>query len=298
MTQLIQAIANFSDGTHQEIVTGLKKIAENGRNHTLMGSSAEADYNRSGFYLLGQAEGILDTVFEMVAYAVEHIDMTRQKGLHPRIGSGDVIALVPVKDVTMEECIAYSEKLGQRIGEELHLPVYLFGESAQTEERRSLSSIRKGEFEGFTEKIKDPKWKPDFGPDEIHPTAGVTAIGARQAMISLNVNLSTQDMEIAEKITRRIRESGGGLMGLKAIALELDDKEGIQISTTIEDYTRLPFYRVLEMIKLEAKVYGVSVVDTEVYGIVPAQVMIDSAVYYLQAHSFNSDRQILENYLL
>lgn len=298
MTQLIQAIANFSDGTRAEIVSGLKKIAENGRNHTLMGSSAEADYNRSGFYLLGQADGVLDTVFEMVAYAVEHIDMTRQKGLHPRIGSGDVIALVPVKDVTMEETVAYSKKLGERIGRELHLPVYLFGESAQTEERRSLSTIRKGEFEGFAEKIKDPKWTPDFGPDEIHPTAGVTAIGARQAMISLNVNLSTQDMEIAEKITRRIRESGGGLMGLKAIALELDDKEGIQISTTIEDYTRLPFYRVLEMIKLEAKVYGVSVVDTEVYGIVPAQVMIDSAVYYLQAHSFNSDRQILENYLL
>lgn len=298
MTQLIQAVANFSDGTRAEIVSGLKKIAENGKNHTLMGSSAEADYNRSGFYLLGQAEGILDTVFEMVAYAVEHIDMTRQKGLHPRIGSGDVIALVPVKDVTMEETVAYSKKLGERIGRELHLPVYLFGESAQTEERRSLSTIRKGEFEGFAEKIKDPKWTPDFGPDEIHPTAGVTVIGARQAMISLNVNLSTQDMEIAQKITRRIRESGGGLVGLKAIALDLDEKEGIQISTTIEDYTRLPFYRVLEMVKAEARIYGVSVVDTEVYGIVPAQVMIDSAAYYLQAHSFNSGRQILENYLL
>lgn len=298
MTQLIQAIANFSDGTRAEIVSGLKKIAENGRNHTLMGSSAEADYNRSGFYLLGQADGVLDTVFEMVAYAVEHIDMTRQKGLHPRIGSGDVIALVPVKDVTMEETVAYSKKLGERIGRELHLPVYLFGESAQTEERRSLSTIRKGEFEGFAEKIKDPKWTPDFGPDEIHPTAGVTVIGARQAMISLNVNLSTQDMEIAQKITRRIRESGGGLVGLKAIALDLDDKEGIQISTTIEDYTRLPFYRVLEMVKAEARIYGVSVVDTEVYGIVPAQVMIESAAYYLQAHSFNSGRQILENYLL
>lgn len=298
MTQLIQAVANFSDGTRAEIVSGLKKIAENGKNHTLMGSSAEADYNRSGFYLLGQADGVLDTVFEMVAYAVEHIDMTRQKGLHPRIGSGDVIALVPVKDVTMEESVAYSKKLGERIGRELRLPVYLFGESAKTEERRSLSSIRKGEFEGFAEKIKDPKWAPDFGPDEIHPTAGVTAIGARQAMISLNINLSTQDMETAEKITRSIRESGGGLVGLKAIALELDDKEGIQISTTIEDYTRLPFYRVLEMVKAEARIYGVSVVDTEVYGIVPAQVMIDSAAYYLQAHSFNSGRQILENYLL
>lgn len=298
MTQLIQAVANFSDGTRAEIVSGLKKIAENGRNHTLMGSSAEADYNRSGFYLLGQADGVLDTVFEMVAYAVEHIDMTRQKGLHPRIGSGDVIALVPVKDVTMEETVAYSKKLGERIGRELHLPVYLFGESAQTEERRSLSTIRKGEFEGFAEKIKDPKRTPDFGPDEIHPTAGVTAIGARQAMISLNVNLSTQNIEIAEKITRRIRESGGGLVGLKAIALDLDEKEGIQISTTIEDYTRLPFYRVLEMVKAEARIYGVSVVDTEVYGIVPAQVMIDSAAYYLQAHSFNSGRQILENYLL
>lgn len=298
MTQLIQAVANFSDGTRAEIVSGLKKIAENGRNHTLMGSSAEADYNRSGFYLLGQADGVLDTVFEMVAYAVEHIDMTRQKGLHPRIGSGDVIALVPVKDVTMEETVAYSKNLGERIGRELHLPVYLFGESAQTEERRSLSTIRKGEFEGFAEKIKDPKWTPDFGPDEIHPTAGVTVIGARQAMISLNVNLSTQDMEIAQKITRRIRESGGGLVGLKAIALDLDDKEGIQISTTIEDYTRLPFYRVLEMVKAEARIYGVSVVDTEVYGIVPAQVMIESAAYYLQAHSFNSGRQILENYLL
>ena len=263
-----------------------------------MGSSAEADYNRSGFYLLGQADGVLDTVFEMVAYAVEHIDMTRQKGLHPRIGSGDVIAIVPVKDVTMEETVAYSKKLGERIGRELHLPVYLFGESAQTEERRSLSTIRKGEFEGFAEKIKDPKWTPDFGPDEIHPTAGVTAIGARQTMISLNVNLSTQNIEIAEKITRRIREAGGGLVGLKAIALDLDEKEGIQISTTIEDYTRLPFYRVLEMVKAEARIYGVSVVDTEVYGIVPAQVMIDSAAYYLQAHSFNSGRQILENYLL
>lgn len=298
MTQLIQAIANFSDGTHQDIVAGLKKIAENGKNHTLMGSTAEADYNRSGFYLLGQADSILDTVFDMVAYAVEHIDMTKQKGLHPRIGSGDVIALVPIKGVTMEECSAYCEKLGQRIGQDLDLPVYLFGESAKTEERRSLSYIRKGEFEGFAEKIKKPEWKPDFGPDQIHPTAGVTAIGARQAMISLNVNLSTQDMSIAEKITQSIREINGGLVGLKAIALDLDDKEGIQISTTIEDYTHLPFYRVLEMIKIEARTYGVSVVDTEVYGIVPAQVMIESAAYYLQAHSFNSDKQILENYLL
>ena len=298
MTQLIQAIANFSDGTRSDIIAGFKKIAENEKNHTLMASTAEADYNRSGFYLLGEAESILDTVFDMITYAVEHIDMTKQKGLHPRIGSGDVIALVPVKDITMEECIVYSEKLGQRIGQALDLPVYLFGESAKIEERRSLSHIRKGEFEGFAEKIKKSEWKPDFGPDHIHPTAGVTAVGARQAMISLNVNLATQDMQIAEKNTRTIREAGGGLVGLKAIALELDDKEGIQISTTIDDYTRLPFYRVLEMIKMEARMYGVSVRDTEVYGIVPAQVMIESAAYYLQAHSFNSDKQILENYLL
>lgn len=298
MAKVIQVIANFSDGRNQDVFNDLKDIAKNGENHKLIGAAAEADYNRSGFYLLGQPDEVLDTVFHMMTYAIQHIDMTKQTGPHPWIGAGDVIAVIPIRNVTMEECIDYSKQLGTRIGSELNIPVYLFGEAATNHTRANLSNIIRGEFEGFPEKIKLAEWKPDFGPDKVHPTAGVTAIGASNDLISLNINLDTDDIEVAKTIAKSVRESGGGLKGLKAIALDLEGKDGVQVSTTIEDYKALPLYTVLERVKLEAELHDVEILNTEVYGIVPAEVMIDTAKHFLGANTFNNEKQILENYLI
>ncbi len=242
MSKVIQVIANFSDGRSTDVFNCLKDIAKDGKNVKLIGAAAEADYNRSGFYLLGTPDDVLDTVYNMMEYAIQHIDMNKQGGPHPWIGAGDVIAVIPIRNVTMADCVSYSKQLGQRIGSDLNIPVYLYGESATHEDRRNLSDIIRGEFEGFPEKIKQDSWKPDYGPDKVHPTAGVTAIGARQDMISLNINLSTNDIEIAKTIAKTIRESNGGLKGLKAIAFELEGKEGVQVSTMIEDYKELPLY--------------------------------------------------------
>ena len=297
MSQVIQVIANFSDGRNQDVFNGLKNIAKNGENRKLIGAVAEADYNRSGFYLLGQPDEVLDTVFHMMTYATRHIDMNKQSGPHPWIGVGDVIAIIPVKNVTMEECVGYSKQLGACIGSDLNIPIYLFGEAATNNTRANLSNIIRGEFEGFSEKIKLTEWKPDFGPDKVHPTAGVTAIGARNDMISLNINLDTDDIEVAKAIAKSVRESGGGLKGLKAIALDLEGKDGLQVSTTIEDYKTLPLYTVLERVTSEAELHDVAILNTEVYGIVPAEVMIDTAKHFLGADSFNSEKQILESYL-
>ena len=297
MSQVIQVIANFSDGRNQDVFNGLKNIAKNGENRKLIGAVAEADYNRSGFYLLGQPDEVLDTVFHMMTYATRHIDMNKQSGPHPWIGVGDVIAIIPVKNVTMEECVGYSKQLGACIGSDLNIPIYLFGEATTNNTRANLSNIIRGEFEGFSEKIKLTEWKPDFGPDKVHPTAGVTAIGARNDMISLNINLDTDDIEVAKAIAKSVRESGGGLKGLKAIALDLEGKDGLQVSTTIEDYKTLPLYTVLERVTSEAELHDVAILNTEVYGIVPAEVMIDTAKHFLGADSFNSEKQILESYL-
>lgn len=298
MPQVIQVIANFSDGRNRDVFNDLKDIAKNGKNHKLIGAVAEADYNRSGFYLLGKPDEILDTVLHMMTYAIQHIDMNKQTGPHPWIGVGDVIAVIPVKNVTMQECVEYSKQLGARIGSDLNIPIYLFGEAATNHTRANLSNIIRGEFEGFPEKIKQTEWKPDYGPDKVHPTAGVTAIGARNDMISLNINLDTDDIKIAKTIAKTVRESGGGLKGLKAIALDLEGKDGVQVSTTIDDYKELPLYTVLERVKSEVKFHNVGILNTEVYGIVPAEVMIDTAKHILGADTFNSGKQILENYLI
>ncbi len=298
MTKIVQVIANFSDGRNEEVFLGLKKIASDSKHHQLIGALAEADYNRSGFYLLGEPEEILNTTLNMLEYAVKHIDMTQQKGPHPWIGAGDVIAVIPVKNVTMEDCVTYSKKLGKTVGDTLNLPVYLYGEAATHDDRKNLSNIIRGEFEGFPEKINQPEWQPDFGPNKVHPTAGVTAIGARQDLISLNINLDTNNLVLAKEIATVIREKNGGLKGLKAIALELDGKDGIQISTTIENYKELPFHVVFEHVKLEAHKRDIAIINTEVFGIIPAEVMIQTAAHYIQANHFHSEKQILENYLI
>jgi len=215
------------------------------------------------------------------------------KGAHPRMGAVDVIPFIPVKNVTMRDCIEISKRVGKIIGEELGVPVYLYAESAKKEARRLLPEIRRGEFEGFFEKIKDPEWTPDYGPQEVNPTAGVTAVGAREFLIAYNINLSTKDISIAKKIARSIRESSGGLRYIQAREMPLDEKGCVQVSINILNYKKAPIYRIFEIVKMEADRFGVSVLESELVGLMPMKAALDSLSFYLQFPELNED-QILE----
>jgi len=292
--KIIESALNFSEGRREEVVREIVAQAENVKGVWILDWSMDSDHNRSVVTLVGSPEPLLNVLFNMTKKAAELIDLRNHKGEHPRMGAADVIPLVPVMGSEMSECIELSKDLAKRIGEELKIPVFLYEKSATAPHRENLSEIRKGEFEGFFEKIKDPMWKPDFGPDQVHPTAGVTAVGAREYLIAFNVNLGTDKVEIAERIAKAVRHISGGYRYVKAIAVELKDKNLVQVSMNMTNYKKSPLFRVFETIKREAQRYGVSVIGTEIIGMVPMQAMLEVAQYYLQLDDFGINR-IIEN---
>lgn len=295
--KIVESAPNFSEGRREEIVREILAQVEGTKEVWILDWSMDADHNRSVVTLVGAPEPLIEVLFKMTKKAMELIDMRTHKGEHPRMGATDVIPLVPVMNITMEECVELSKKLGKRIGEDLGIPVFLYEKSATAPHRENLSEIRKGEFEGFFEKIKDPLWKPDFGPDQVHPTAGVTAVGAREYLIAFNVNLGTNRIEIAEKIAKAVRHISGGYRYVKAIAVDLKEKGIVQVSMNMTNYKKSPLFRVFETIKREAERYGVPVVGTEIIGMVPMQAMLEVAQFYLQLDDFNVNR-IIETKIL
>jgi glutamate formiminotransferase len=295
--KIVESAPNFSEGRREEIVKQIIAQAERVQDVWILDWSMDADHNRSVVTLVGSPEPLLEALFKMTKKAMELIDMRTHKGEHPRMGATDVIPLVPVMNITMEECVELSKRLGERIGQELNIPVFLYERSATAPHRENLADIRKGEFEGFFEKIKDPRWKPDFGPEEVHPTAGVTAVGAREYLIAFNVNLGTTRIEIAEKIARAVRHISGGYKYVKAIAVDLKEKGMVQVSMNMTNYKKSPLFRVFETIKREAERYGVPVVGTEIIGMVPMQAMLEVAQFYLQLDDFDMNR-IIESKIL
>lgn len=298
MTKLIECIPNFSDGRNQKVIDGLVEIAKNVKGVTLLDHSSDTSHNRSVFTLVGDEEGIQEVVFQLVKFASENIDMTKHQGEHPRMGATDVVPFVPIKDVTMEECIAISKKVAQRINEELQIPIFLYEDSATKPVRKNLAKIRKGQFEKMPEKLLEEEWQPDYGERKIHPTAGVTAVGARMPLVAFNVNLDTDNIEIANKIAKIVRGSSGGWKYCKGIGVMLEDRNIAQVSMNMVNFEKTPLYRVFETIRFEAKRYGVSVIGSEVIGLTPAKALIDCAEYYLQIEEFNYNKQVFENHLL
>ena len=213
------------------------------------------------------------------------------------MGATDVIPFIPIKNSSMEECIELSKIVGKKIAETYNIPIFLYEKSASSAERENLSNIRKGQFEGMNEKIKLPEWKPDFGKTEIHPTAGVTAVGCRMPLVAFNVNLGTNNKDIADKIAKKVRYIGGGLRYVKAMGVELTERNIVQVSMNMTDYTKTSLYQAYEMVKMEALRYGVPVVGTEVIGLAPMASLLDVASYYLQIENFDY-RQIIESRLL
>ncbi len=290
--RLIESVPNFSEGRREEIVRQIIEQANKYPKVKMLDWSMDKDHNRSVVTIVGDPDQVLDALFDMTKKAAELIDLRYHKGEHPRMGATDVIPLVPLVGTTMAECVEWSKKLGERIGRELNIPVYLYERSASVPERENLSEIRKGEFEGFFEKIKNPRWKPDFGPEKVHETAGVTAVGAREFLIAFNVELGTNNVEIADKIAKAVRNISGGYRYVKAMGVELKEKGIVQVSMNLTNYKKSPIFRVFETIKREAQRYGVPVVGSEIIGMVPLQAIVDTFSWYLQLDEFSMNRVI------
>ncbi|HEP1376607.1 TPA: glutamate formimidoyltransferase [Streptococcus pyogenes] len=298
MAKIVECIPNFSEGQNQAVIDGLVATAKSIPGVTLLDYSSDASHNRSVFTLVGDDQSIQEAAFQLVKYASENIDMTKHHGEHPRMGATDVCPFVPIKDITTQECVEVSKQVAERINRELGIPIFLYEDSATRPERQNLAKVRKGQFEGMPEKLLEEDWAPDYGDRKIHPTAGVTAVGARMPLVAFNVNLDTDNIDIAHKIAKIIRGSGGGYKYCKAIGVMLEDRHIAQVSMNMVNFEKCSLYRTFETIRFEARRYGVNVIGSEVIGLAPAKALIDVAEYYLQVEDFDYPKQVLENHLL
>lgn len=298
MAQIVECIPNFSEGRDKTVVEALVKEAQSVPGVTLLDYSSDASHNRSVFTLVGNPEGIAEAAFRLCKLASEKIDMTKHQGEHPRMGATDVIPFVPIKDITAADCVEISKKVAERIWNELEIPSFLYEDSAKNETRRNLATVRKGQFEGMPEKLLQQEWAPDYGERKIHPTAGITAIGARMPLVAYNINLNTSDINIANAIAKTVRAASGGYKYCKAIGVMLEDRNIAQVSMNLVNYEGTPIYRVFEAIRFEAKRWGVEIIGSEVIGLTPAKALIDCAEYYLKIEGFDYGKQVLENHLL
>jgi len=297
MRTVIECVPNVSEGRDQE---GVRQIAEAVRaapGVSLLDVSSDSSHNRTVLTFVGDAPGVRAGVLALFDAAVPRIDLTRHEGEHPRMGAVDVVPFIPIRGAKVEDCVALSREVGEEIARRHGIPVYLYEDSASSEARRNLADIRKGEFEGFAEKMKDSKWSPDFGPSLPHPTAGVVAIGARPPLIAYNINLGTKDLRVADSIARAIRHIGGGFRFVKAMGVELAERGQVQVSINMTNFKKTPLHRVFECVRSEAARYGVSIVGSEIVGLTPAEALFLAAEHYLRLEGFSSD-QVLEMRLL
>lgn len=292
MDKVMECVPNFSEGRDLEKIDKIVAPFRARQGVKLLDYSNDEDHNRLVVTVVGEPEPLRDAVLEAIGIAVRLIDLDKHQGQHPRMGAVDVVPFIPIKNVTMEDAIALSKEVGEEVAKRYDLPVFLYEKSATAPHRENLAAIRKGEFEGMAEKITQPEWQPDFGPARRHPTAGTVAIGARMPLIAYNINLSTPSLEIAHDIAKKIRFIGGGLRYCKAMGVELKDRGITQVSINMTDYTRTALYRAFELVRIEARRYGVSIVGSEIIGLVPVEALVDTAAYYLGLENFTM-KQVL-----
>lgn len=293
MNKIMECVPNFSEGRDLQKIDKIVAPFRSKQGVKLLDYSNDEDHNRLVVTVVGEPEPLRDAVLEAIGVAVELIDLNHHQGQHPRMGAVDVVPFIPIRGVTMEEAVALSKEVGEEVARRYNLPVFLYEKSASAPHRENLAAVRKGEFEGMAEKIKLPEWHPDFGPAERHPAAGTVAIGARMPLVAYNINLNTPSLEIAHDIAKKIRFIGGGLRYCKAMGVELKDRGITQVSINMTDYTRTALYRAFELVRVEARRYGVSIVGSEIIGLVPMEALIDTASYYLGLENFSME-QVLE----
>jgi glutamate formiminotransferase / formiminotetrahydrofolate cyclodeaminase len=294
MTKLVECIPNFSEARRPEVVDQIVAAVESVNEVSLLDRSSDNDHNRTVLTFAGPPQAVAEAAFRAIKIAGELINLDEHSGEHPRIGATDVVPFVPIADVSMEECVALARDLGRRVGSELHIPVYFYEYAAMRPERTNLENIRKGQYEGLkAEAGIDPDREPDEGP-RIIPTAGATVIGARDPLVAFNVYLTTNDVSIAQKISKAVRHSSGGLRYVKAMGILVDGRA--QVSMNLTNFRKTPVARVMEMIRREAQRYGVAIHHSELVGLIPQEAVVDAAVWYTQLDQFEKD-QILETRL-
>jgi glutamate formiminotransferase len=293
---IIESIPNVSEGRRPEVVAELVRAIESVPGVRLLDHSSDASHNRSVFTLVGDAAPLEAATLALYAAALQHVDLRTHQGEHPRLGAVDVVPFVPIEGATMADCVALAHRVGAAVAERFSLPVFLYEEAAKDPARRNLEDIRRGEFEGLASKLASPGWAPDFGPARPHDTAGATVIGARMPLIAYNINLNTDRVDVAKKIAAAIRHSSGGLRYVKAMGILLEERGIAQVSMNLTNYQKTPVFRVFELVKREAARYGVSILESEIVGLVPSAALLATAEYYLQVEGFNAG-QVLENKL-
>lgn len=297
MKKIIECVPNFSEGRDLEKIDKIVSAFRGKNGVKLLDYQRDEDHNRLVVTVVGDPDALKTALYEAFRMAIDLIDMRRHKGQHPRIGAVDVVPFIPIKNVSMPDTIDISKRVAQHVAETFDLPVFLYEASATRPERCDLANVRKGQFEKMADKMKQPEWEPDFGPKKIHPTAGVTAIGARMPLVAFNVNLDTDNLVIANDIATKVRHVSGGLRYCKGIGVELKEKGLVQVSMNMTDYTKTALYRSFELVKMEARRYGVNVVGSEIIGLVPMAALIDTAVYYMGIENFSIE-QVLETRIM
>ena len=292
---IVECIPNISEGRRTEVLDQCAN-AIRATGARLLDMKPDASHNRTVYTIAGEPAAVRAAVHALFDTALPAIDLRQHSGEHPRMGAVDVVPFVPIEGLTMADCVAMAREVGAELAAKHHLPIFLYEDAAATPARRNLEDIRRGEFEGLARKMSSPDWAPDFGPAQPHPSAGASVVGARMPLIAYNINLDTDRLEVAKKIASAVRHSTGGLRFVKAMGIELADRGIVQVSMNLTNYEKTPIFRVFEMVKREAERYGVTILESEIIGLVPQAALLASAAWYLQADTF-TEQQVLEHQL-
>jgi glutamate formiminotransferase len=293
---IVECVPNVSEGRRRDVVESMVGAVREVRGVRLLDYSSDPAHNRSVLTMAGEPDAMKAAVLALFDVAVRAIDLRSHRGEHPRLGAVDVVPFVPIEGVTMAECIALARETASDIASRFEVPAFLYEAAASTPARTNLEDIRRGEFEGLAGKMASPDWAPDFGPSRPHPTAGAVVVGARMPLIAYNINLATDRLDVARQIAAAIRHSSGGFRHVKAMGIALGDRGIVQVSMNLTNYEKTPIFRVFEAVRREAARYGVSVLESEIVGLVPAAALVGAAEYFLQIERFRPD-QVLETRL-
>jgi glutamate formiminotransferase len=297
MRTIIECVPNFSEGRDPKAIEEIANAVRGVPGVRVLDVSSDTSHNRSVLTFVGDAAAVAAGVRALFEAALPRIDLRTHRGEHPRMGAVDVVPFIPIRGSSVEQCVALSREVGADVARRFAVPVYLYEESASEEGRRNLAEVRKGQFEGFAAKMRDPLWKPDFGPAEPHPSAGAVAMGARAFLIAYNINLGTKDLAVADRIAKAIRHLSGGFRYVKAMGVELAERGIVQVSINMTNYRKTPLHRVFECVRSEADRHGVPIVGSEIVGLTPAEALYMAAEHYLRLERFSSE-QVLETKLL
>jgi glutamate formiminotransferase len=293
---VIECVPNVSEGRRTDVINRMAEALRAVPGLRVLDVQSDATHNRSVFTLAGDAAAMTVGIPVLFERAIADIDLRTHKGEHPRMGAVDVVPFIPIDGVTMAQCVELAKTIARDVAARFDLPIFLYEDASTNPARKNLEDIRRGEFEGLAAKMSQPGWTPDFGPAAPHASAGASVIGARMPLIAYNINLNTNRLDVAKKIASAIRMSSGGLRYVKAMGIPLEDRGIVQVSMNLTNYEKTPMFRVFDLVKREAERYGVSVLESEIVGLVPAAALQQTVEYYLQLEGF-SGNQVLENKL-